>query len=747
MPARKFNTGLTLAHGLVTAGTYDTIAAGDLPDLSGTYQPLDGDLTSLAAASGTNTLYYRSAASTWSPVTVGSGVSFSGGTLSATGSGGTVTSVGLSLPGIFTISGSPVTGSGTLTATLATQTANLVWAGPTGGAAAAPTFRALVAADLPAGTGTVTSVNVSGGSTGLTFSGGAVTSSGTITMAGTLAVASGGTGATDAATARINLGLSWKDPVKCASVSNLGLSGTSPVDGNGISAGDRILVRAQTDPKENGIYVVASGAWSRAADADTGAKLHRAAVYATQGSSLRPSVWTLSNFALPTIGTDSLTWVQQGTVTTVSVTTASGVSGSVATDTTTPAITLTLGAITPTSVAATGAVSGSNLSGTNTGDVTLSGSPTYLSIAGQVLTLSAIDLGSANASGTLAAGRFPALSGDATTSAGSLSVTVSSATLTDAGTNSAADAFKVRHNTSGTPAAGFGSVTRWQLQSSTTTNRDAADLTTTWVTATDASRKARTVLSVYDTAAREVLRGEASGTAALVGFLGATAAARQTGDAGTALVTFGLMSGTPTFAAANLTGTLAAAQFPALTGDVTTSAGSLAATLASSGVTAGTYHRVTVDAKGRVTASASAVTCQANHNANQSLTTGTWTTLSLNSEDWDSDGFHDTSTNNSRLTVPTGAGGKYLLAASVQFASNSAGLRGVRFLKGGTTVVGGLDLRNATSSTANFIVSAVVNLSAGDYVELQAFQSSGGNLNVETVSGYSPTFSITKLGE
>jgi len=59
-----------------------------------------------------------------------------------------------------------------------------------------------------------------------------------------------------------------------------------------------------------------------------------------------------------------------GTVTTVSVVTVNGVSGSVATATTTPAITLTLGAITPTSVAASGTVTGSNLSGTNTGDQT-----------------------------------------------------------------------------------------------------------------------------------------------------------------------------------------------------------------------------------------------------------------------------------------------------------------------------------------------------------------------------------------
>lgn len=60
-----------------------------------------------------------------------------------------------------------------------------------------------------------------------------------------------------------------------------------------------------------------------------------------------------------------------GTVTSVSVTTANGVSGSVATSTTTPAITLTLGAITPTTVVASGNVTGANLSGTNTGDQTI----------------------------------------------------------------------------------------------------------------------------------------------------------------------------------------------------------------------------------------------------------------------------------------------------------------------------------------------------------------------------------------
>lgn len=62
---------------------------------------------------------------------------------------GSISSLTLTLPAIFTVTGSPLTTSGTLAATLATQTANRVWAGPTTGAAAAPTFRTLVAADVP----------------------------------------------------------------------------------------------------------------------------------------------------------------------------------------------------------------------------------------------------------------------------------------------------------------------------------------------------------------------------------------------------------------------------------------------------------------------------------------------------------------------------------------------------------------------------------------------------------------------
>lgn len=82
------------------------------------------------------------------------GKTFGGSSGATTGGGGggsgTVTSVGLSVPSaLLTVSGSPVTTSGTLAVTLPTRAANIVFAGPTTGSAATPAFRALVAADIP----------------------------------------------------------------------------------------------------------------------------------------------------------------------------------------------------------------------------------------------------------------------------------------------------------------------------------------------------------------------------------------------------------------------------------------------------------------------------------------------------------------------------------------------------------------------------------------------------------------------
>jgi len=133
-------------------------------------------------------------------------------TPTAAGGTGTVTSVGVSggTTGLTT-SGGPVTSSGTITLAGTLNVAN----GGTGATTANSALNALLPSQasnngkvlttdgantswttVGGGSGTVTSVGVSGGTTGLTTSGGPVTSSGTITLAGTLALANGGTGAT-----------------------------------------------------------------------------------------------------------------------------------------------------------------------------------------------------------------------------------------------------------------------------------------------------------------------------------------------------------------------------------------------------------------------------------------------------------------------------------------------------------------------------------------------------------------------
>lgn len=91
------------------------------------------------------------------------------GATGATGSAGPVSSVSLAAPAFLSVSGSPVTTSGTLTLTLATQTANLGFFGPTTGAAAAPTFRAMVTADIPDGIVTISKLSATGTPSNTTF--------------------------------------------------------------------------------------------------------------------------------------------------------------------------------------------------------------------------------------------------------------------------------------------------------------------------------------------------------------------------------------------------------------------------------------------------------------------------------------------------------------------------------------------------------------------------------------------------
>lgn len=105
-------------------------------------------LTSVALANGQLLIGSTGVAPVAAAITAGTGISVTNGAGSILIANTGVTSVALSLPSVFTVTGSPVTTSGTLTASLASQTANTIFAGPSG-SAGTPSFRTLVYADLP----------------------------------------------------------------------------------------------------------------------------------------------------------------------------------------------------------------------------------------------------------------------------------------------------------------------------------------------------------------------------------------------------------------------------------------------------------------------------------------------------------------------------------------------------------------------------------------------------------------------
>ena len=227
---------------------------------------------------------------------------------------GTVTSVALSLPDIFSVSGSPVSSSGTLTASLATQAANYVWAGPNTGSAGAPTFRALVAGDIP----TLTASKISDFATtaqGYRLDQFAAPNTSVSFNSQKITSLADPTSAQDAATKAYvdaaRSGLDVKASVRAATTANITLSGTQTVDGVALSAGDRVLVKNQSTASQNGIYVVAAGSWARATDADSDTEVTPGLfTFVEDGTVNSDSGWVLSTNSAITLGSTSLTFAQ-----------------------------------------------------------------------------------------------------------------------------------------------------------------------------------------------------------------------------------------------------------------------------------------------------------------------------------------------------------------------------------------------------------------------------------------------------
>lgn len=140
------------------------------------------------------------------------------------------------------------------------------------------------------------------------------------------------------------------------------------------------------------------------------------------------------------------------------------------------------------------------------------------------------------------------------------------------------------------------------------------------------------------------------------------------------------------------------------------------------------------------------VGARAYNSGNLTIATATATVLTLDSERWDTDTIHSTSSNTGRLTCNTA--GYYAIWGSVYWAASATSYRQVNIqLNGTTNIVVVRDETNTISSDPMMQdISTVYQLSATDYVELVVRQETGGNLNITAAANYSPEFAMHRIG-
>jgi hypothetical protein len=129
----------------------------------------------------------------------------------------------------------------------------------------------------------------------------------------------------------------------------------------------------------------------------------------------------------------------------------------------------------------------------------------------------------------------------------------------------------------------------------------------------------------------------------------------------------------------------------------------------------------------------------------QQGTLGEWTTLKFDSERWDTANLHGTATNSNRLKAPMA--GKYYIYANVVWETPiGAGLCALRIQVNGKTVIAEQSAPN-TGAPYSIALSLGTHyaLSAGDYVEAQVFQNTGGAMAVLRINAAPPEFGMVKV--
>ena len=131
--------------------------------------------------------------------------------------------------------------------------------------------------------------------------------------------------------------------------------------------------------------------------------------------------------------------------------------------------------------------------------------------------------------------------------------------------------------------------------------------------------------------------------------------------------------------------------------------------------------------------------------ANQTVSNTTVTVIPFAAEKFDTDGFHSTSVNNSRVTIPTGKAGKYLVIARGTFSVSGTGFRQTRVLKNGTAVQINVEAGNSTTDTQTN-ASYILDLAVADYLEIAVYQNTGGNLVVTASNDNETSMQVSYLG-
>lgn len=132
------------------------------------------------------------------------------------------------------------------------------------------------------------------------------------------------------------------------------------------------------------------------------------------------------------------------------------------------------------------------------------------------------------------------------------------------------------------------------------------------------------------------------------------------------------------------------------------------------------------------------------NSANISVANNTVQALTFDSERYDTDSIHSTSSNTSRLVAPFA--GTYLIAGTMRFASNATGIRAVQLRLNGGTLIGSVVTPPTSGDVIDLNVVTVYALAASDYVELCAYQTSGGALNAIAAANFAPEFILQRIG-